>query len=779
MKPNSDRSLDSTFTSDSVKSKSGGEQMPRSGRILLVVVFLLLVSVILTACPPGGGEGGGSEGGIRVLGIKVADIEAKAGLDAETRATIDKATRTIDGINATLAKGIQLGPETRALIEQLNTRIDEFNKTGVLGSEGLNAVADATALISHLVDVVEGGININVGLDKATLKMAEDWGAIINAAPEKWQHSLGILIKSLGVVGSDLSGKIVSDLIKVETKVAGDIQGIGEQVRCTVDYAGQKIDETASTAGPRFVASILPFLGSVYEKNLTIAQIPGVCVITPFQIQLVWKDGVLVPDDVSQVIDISGFNISNENLPKIEIFPEDENKPPYPIPLSAIRTTNYHLAVNLQGGGKDYTKVAPGAVLVIKWSDAVPDLVFRKIILVESPCYSRASFTANTQQGNAPLRVQFIDHSSCNPTTRAWEFIPPGEFGSVGTSDDETPTYDFDIPGVWTVKLTVDNAFHRTDTIVMTDFITVTLPLPPVPAFVADKTVGEVPLDVQFTGESTGNPGSWLWEFSDGQKSTDQSPSVTFSNPGFITVRLTVKDAYNQPGQTEVPSYITVSPPPPPVPDFVADQTVGEGSLNVQFTGQSTGDPVSWLWEFGDGQQSTDRNPKVTFSNVGSYTVRLTVKDKFAQPGVKEKPSYIVVTAPPPPLPTVTPTPEFTSYIIEVHTGCGDDTGTDSPFIIRLVGDHNSWERSLDIPDYEDQSPCSQDIYTYSIPTLGRIQYIEVEIPGEDDWRTDGLAVTDTNTGERYIFSCDGVWVGNDSPGWRIRIPAYGYCDYY
>lgn len=46
----------------------------------------------------------------------------------------------------------------------------------------------------------------------------------------------------------------------------------------------------------------------------------------------------------------------------------------------------------------------------------------------------------------------------------------------------------------------------------------------------------------------------------------------------------------------------------------------------AQFTNQSTENARSFLWEFGDGTTSTEKNPMHIYANEGSYTVRLTAK---------------------------------------------------------------------------------------------------------------------------------------------------------
>jgi PKD repeat protein len=66
----------------------------------------------------------------------------------------------------------------------------------------------------------------------------------------------------------------------------------------------------------------------------------------------------------------------------------------------------------------------------------------------------------------------------------------------------------------------------------------------------------------------------------------------------------------------------------PPLAAFRAFPSAGEEPLSVQFTDFSLpgGQPIrSWLWDFGDGEQSTAQNPLHVYPNPGTYDVSLTV----------------------------------------------------------------------------------------------------------------------------------------------------------
>jgi PKD repeat protein len=81
---------------------------------------------------------------------------------------------------------------------------------------------------------------------------------------------------------------------------------------------------------------------------------------------------------------------------------------------------------------------------------------------------------------------------------------------------------------------------------------------------------------------------------------------------------------------TEVVGYMAFSltgPGAPPVADFSATHSCGSAPLSVDFTDLSAGTIYSWSWDFdNDGiEDSRDQNPTYTFSEPGTYTVKLEV----------------------------------------------------------------------------------------------------------------------------------------------------------
>ncbi len=66
-----------------------------------------------------------------------------------------------------------------------------------------------------------------------------------------------------------------------------------------------------------------------------------------------------------------------------------------------------------------------------------------------------------------------------------------------------------------------------------------------------------------------------------------------------------------------------------PTAAFTADLTEIVEGETVTFSDQSSNNPTSWSWDFGDGSTSTEANPSHTYSNAGIYTVELTVSNNY------------------------------------------------------------------------------------------------------------------------------------------------------
>jgi len=149
-------------------------------------------------------------------------------------------------------------------------------------------------------------------------------------------------------------------------------------------------------------------------------------------------------------------------------------------------------------------------------------------------------------------------------------------------------------------------------------------PNAPVAYFSASPTEGMYPLTVQFSDSSKGNITTRLWNFGDGETSTEKNPLYIYNSEGKFTVKLKVENENQSDSETKV-DYIEVFDPIKLYAEFIMDNDSGPGPLEVKFTDASTGNIDNWYWDFGDGEVSTLQNPTHTFYNIGYNTVQLII----------------------------------------------------------------------------------------------------------------------------------------------------------
>jgi uncharacterized repeat protein (TIGR01451 family) len=164
----------------------------------------------------------------------------------------------------------------------------------------------------------------------------------------------------------------------------------------------------------------------------------------------------------------------------------------------------------------------------------------------------------------------------------------------------------------------------------------------------ADLTVepdsGSLPLTVQFSDLSTGDPTAWAWDFGDGSVIDSSShPLHTYALTGTYTVSLTV--TRDQPAHSDtVIKYdlITVTLPPLEA-DFSATPQFGLPPLAVTFTDLSVGNVLTRTWDLDNGMTALLPTLTRTYTTLGYYTVSLTIQDIYRSDSVV-RPRYIHVT---------------------------------------------------------------------------------------------------------------------------------------
>jgi gliding motility-associated-like protein len=168
----------------------------------------------------------------------------------------------------------------------------------------------------------------------------------------------------------------------------------------------------------------------------------------------------------------------------------------------------------------------------------------------------------------------------------------------------------------YSVVYTVNNCPSLADT----SLVSVN-PLPTV-SFTADTLIGCVPLTVNFTGTSNGDPNACLWTLSNGQILIGCNPSYTFSQPGCYDVALT-STLNGCSASVNASQYICIENNP--IALFSANPNmINPDNSTVHFFNLSSG-ATSYLWDFGDAEQSVEVSPSHQYVvNGGDYSVTLT-----------------------------------------------------------------------------------------------------------------------------------------------------------
>lgn len=192
-----------------------------------------------------------------------------------------------------------------------------------------------------------------------------------------------------------------------------------------------------------------------------------------------------------------------------------------------------------------------------------------------------------------------------------WEF-EPGQ-NSVSAS----PTYVFDVPVTYDVKLTVTSNDLCSSEIIKS----VTINEVPVPDFEATPTCdGEITDFTDLTTLSVGNIVEYSWQFGDGTVSTSQNPQKQYFNPGTYVVTLTVTSDKNC--AQSVTKGVVVDALP--VANFdVSDACLGETVL-INNTTFFSGSQIAYAWDFGNGDSSDQTNPVYSYPASGVYQITLT-----------------------------------------------------------------------------------------------------------------------------------------------------------
>lgn len=344
-----------------------------------------------------------------------------------------------------------------------------------------------------------------------------------------------------------------------------------------------------------------------------------------------------------------------------------------------------------------------------------------------------------------PISVQF-QNLSINGLNFNWNF------GDGGSSGQISPTHTYSAPGSYSVTLIVDGGNCGIDTLEIQNYISID-PANPCVEF----------MGISGTQTSTACDG-YLFDSGGSSNYQDETTSVfTIAPPGALAVTLSFSEfsfeqdydylyIYDGPGTSSpligsytgnaLPAggtinatsgaitlkqtsdvYLTASgfeltwtcvmPNIPPVAAFSTD---GFESCDgqIKFKDLSSNLPNAWLWNFGDGNTSTIKNPLHQYQNDGVYTVTLKVFNNYGSDSLSIS-NMIIVDS------------DF-SADIPVTEGCLGQALT----LTESDGQTLLWYESANAVNPLEIGP------TYTIPSLNQNTTLYVESIGLSDLRTTG-----------------------------------------
>jgi len=202
---------------------------------------------------------------------------------------------------------------------------------------------------------------------------------------------------------------------------------------------------------------------------------------------------------------------------------------------------------------------------------------------------------------------------SSGAITYAWNY---GD-GTSGNTTAKTHTKMYAAPGGYKITLRATaNGCNSVASRNANQFARPTAGFTAVPECIGSET--------QFTNTSTIELNEKIgsnWSFGDGEVGTLSDPSHIYATAGAKTVKLVAVSQFGCSDSTTQNIVIKDGP----IASFEYDKACNVDPVNFTNTSsEPAGATVIYAWDFGDGSNSTQKNPSHNYSKLGSHTIVLT-----------------------------------------------------------------------------------------------------------------------------------------------------------
>ncbi|MGC8823997.1 MAG: PKD domain-containing protein [Bacteroidales bacterium] len=195
-------------------------------------------------------------------------------------------------------------------------------------------------------------------------------------------------------------------------------------------------------------------------------------------------------------------------------------------------------------------------------------------------------------------------------------------FGDGSFSTLTHPVHTYRMPGLYTASLTIYNpATQCMDNI--EQVVVINGQANDCDASFVYFPTNSNPQQVRFRDRSRGNIVNYLWNFGDGNISTQKNPTHLYNQQGTYNVCLSI---FNSEGISNMSCQtIRVGVDANNIPKAEFTYQVDPDNLTVYLQNTSSGNYTLMQWQLGDGYSTTDINPVYTYSQAGLYLVSLRV----------------------------------------------------------------------------------------------------------------------------------------------------------
>ena len=200
-------------------------------------------------------------------------------------------------------------------------------------------------------------------------------------------------------------------------------------------------------------------------------------------------------------------------------------------------------------------------------------------------------------------------------------------FNNGATSTEANPTNTFIQPGTFEVEFSNVQGGDVIGTITINVFETPTV------SFAQDPEIGCAPANVVLTNTTNIPDGVDLirtsWVFPDGTSAVGTTTENDYAIAGQFGVTLSIEtNATNCDASREFEEAIIIDASPMAAFTIDPSPSACEGPYEVVFGNDTEGTDLTYLWDFDNGNQSSEENPPNQTYGIGDHTVSLTVTNE-------------------------------------------------------------------------------------------------------------------------------------------------------